>query len=54
MAEADVDLLIAAKNVVNKPGKCPLEPALFDDWKFDVENFDARSSAGDPEGAAAA
>ena len=30
---------LAARSIVPKPGKCPTDPTLFEEWKFDVENF---------------
>ena len=30
---------LANKNIVSKPGKCPLDASEFDDWRFDLEIF---------------
>ena len=30
---------LANRNIVSKPGKCPLDASEFDDWRFDLEIF---------------
>ena len=38
-ADILTSLSMADRHIVSKPGKCPTDPALFDDWKFELENY---------------
>ena len=45
MDDADDALLdeqisgLASRNIVSKPSRCPTDSKLFEDWRFDLENF---------------
>ena len=45
MDDADEALLdeqisgLASRNIVSKPSRCPQDRKLFEDWRFDLENF---------------